>query len=120
MNALQTYQIKVLETIQDLPAAIFAPPRFGKGQDRVGSVDADTRRVVAGEHFPEYIDLLERLDDLAPVAAACARCGGHLHWPADATTRRKKKAHVEWVAYAAKIRVRQVKSLLKNTGRFAR
>ena len=71
-------------------------------------------------HFPEYIDFLEQLEDIVPVASACAQRGGTLCWPAWADRRKRRNLHLIWVAKVAKIRLRDVKRLLKRTKRPSR
>lgn len=70
--------------------------------------------------FPDYEDFYEALDDLIPVAAACAQRGGTLCWPAWADRRKRRNLHLIWVAKVAKIRLRDVKRLLKRTKRPSR
>lgn len=70
--------------------------------------------------FPDYEDFYEALDDLVPVAAACAQRGGTLCWPAWADRRKRRNLHLVWVAKVAKIRLRDVKRLLKRTKRPSR
>jgi hypothetical protein len=83
-------------------------------------IHKDACNSMGDTHFPEYIDFLEQLEDLVPVASACARCGGTLCWPAWADRRKRRNQHLIWVAKVAGIRLRDVKRLLKRTRRPSR
>ena len=132
---LKSHQKGALSAALRGSAELWLPEGLGKGYAVGDFIDQVTAvRTVVGKSkirkdaceslgdtpFPDYEDFYEALDDLVPVAAACAQRGGTLCWPAWADRRKRRSLHLIWVAKVAKIRLRDVKRLLKRTKRPSR
>lgn len=99
-------------------------PAVGDFLDQIADVRGIARQDACDSFgdtpFPDYGDFYEQLEELVPVAAACAQRGGTLCWPAWADRRKRRNLHLIWVAKVAKVRLRDVKKLLKRTKRPSR
>ena len=77
-------------------------------------LEKDIGVIIRNMGFPEYDMLQEFLDDWLPVAGACALRGRPMRYLATENTRKKRKAHCEWVARISGEKVGRIRRFLER------